>query len=172
MAASKTKSTIPKNAGEGKRFGIVVSKYHEDITQTLLDGATKTLQSHGAAEDQILTVWVPGSFEIPLAARAMTQLGLDAVVCLGLVVKGETRHDEYIAREVAHGIAQLNAVTGIPVIFGVLTTDTLEQAKARSGGNQGHKGVEAAESALTMLQVLEQIKKLPTKTSKSVGFGF
>jgi 6,7-dimethyl-8-ribityllumazine synthase len=172
MATSKNKSSVSKTAGEGKRFGIVVSRYHQEITQALLDGAMKTLTSHGAAEDQVTTVWVPGSFEIPLAARAMTQQGLDAVICLGVVIKGETKHDEYIAREVAHGIAQLSAAAGVPVIFGVLTVDKPEQAKARAGGDQGHKGIEAAESALVMLEVLEQIKKLPGKSSKSVGFGF
>lgn len=172
MATSKSKSSLPKNAAEGKRFGIVVSRYHEDLTKALLEGAVSTLQDHGAAKENIQHVFVPGSFEIPLAARALLAQQYDAVICLGIIVKGETTHDEYIAREVARGISQLSQMTGIPVIFGVLTTQTLEQAKARCGGAKGHKGSEAAEAAISMLNVLEDIKKLSNKPGKNVGFGF
>jgi 6,7-dimethyl-8-ribityllumazine synthase len=171
MAASKQKaSLLPKNAAEGKRFGIAVSRYHEDLGQKLLDGAQQTLESLGAKKENIAVVWVPGSFELPLTARALLQQGVDAVICLGIIVKGETTHDEYIAREAAHGIALLGQAVGAPVIFGILTTQTLEQAKDRCGGSQGHKGVEAAEAAVQMLVVLEQIKKLPGKSPKNVGF--
>lgn len=172
MAGVKQKSTVNKNVAQGKRFGIVVSRYHEEWTRELLDGAVKALQDLGAAKDDILHAWVPGSFEIPLAARAMLQHQYDAVICLGIIVKGETSHDEYIAREAARGISQLSQTSGVPVIFGVLTTQTLEQAKARCGGAKGHKGVEAAEAAVEMLQVLEGIKKQGVKQNKGVGFGF
>ena len=171
MVAAKSKSAaLSKTAAQGKRFGIVVSKYHEDLTQALHEGAVQTLAALGANKDDITTVWVPGSFEIPLAARALLSAMPDAVICLGIIVKGETTHDEYIARECAHGVAQLAQASGIPVIFGVLTTQTLEQAKARIGGGKGHKGVESAEAAVTMIEVLEHIKKAPKRNSKSVGF--
>ena len=172
MVSSKSKATLSKNVAQGKRFGVVVSRYHDDISKELLKGAVQTLEEYGAKGDDILTVWVPGSFEIPLAARAMAQASpsVDAILCLGVIVKGETTHDEYIAREAARGIAQIAQVAGIPVIFGILTTQTLEQAKARSDGTKGHKGVEAAEAAIEMIQVLEQIKKGSTKQTKNVGF--
>ena len=163
---------LPKDAAQGKRFAIVASRYHEEITQELLAGALSALKSFGARPEDIYTVWVPGAFEIPLAARACTQhQSVDAVICLGVIIKGETSHNEYIARETAQGIAQLGYQTGIPIIFGVLTPDTVEQALARAGGKKGNKGIEAAEAAVSMIQALEQIKKDSPKPSKSVGFG-
>src|SRR4051794_33204261 len=142
MVTSKSKSTLPKTAAQGKRFALVVSRYHDDIVQDLVTGARESLESYGAKATDIQTVWVPGSFEIPLAAHAVAQYQkVDAIVCLGVIIKGETRHDQYIAQEVARGISQVGHVSGIPVIFGVLTTETLEQAKARAGGAKGHKGV-------------------------------
>jgi 6,7-dimethyl-8-ribityllumazine synthase len=172
MVASKSKSPVSKEIAQGKRFGLVVSRYHEDLTEELLQGAVKTLQDLGARKDDVQSVWVPGSFEIPLAARAMLHQQYDAVICLGIIIKGETTHNEYIAREVARGISQLAQASGTPVIFGILTTQTLEQAKARCGGTKGNKGIEAAEAAVSMLQVLDDIKKLSTRPGKSVGFGF
>jgi 6,7-dimethyl-8-ribityllumazine synthase len=171
MVSAKSKSAPAKNSAEGKLFGIVASRYHEELTKQLVENAVEALSSFGAKKDDVTTVWVPGAFEIPLAARAMLQQhSFDAVICLGIVVKGETMHDQYIAREVARGIAQLNQATGTPVIFGVLTVQSLEQAKARCGGDKGDKGTEAAETAVHMLQVLELIKNIPTKQQKGVGF--
>ncbi len=169
-ATSKSKSDLPKDSAKGKRFGIVVSRYHESLTAKLLDGALSTLEKFGAAESDITTVWVPGSFEIPLAARALTALSPDAIICLGIIVQGETQHHEYIAREVSRGVAQLGLTTGIPVLFGLLTTKTIEQAKERTGGAKGHKGIEAAEAAISMICLLEDIKKNPAKKSTNVGF--
>ena len=169
---SKSKTTPAKDAAHGKRFGVVASRYNEELTQELLEGALGTLKDYGAKADDIQTVWVPGAFEIPLAAHALAQYQkVDAIVCLGVIIKGETRHDEYIAGEVAHGIAQVGHAASIPVIFGVLTTENLEQAKSRSGGSKGHKGVEAAEAAVAMIQLLDQIKGTAKKSSGSVGFG-
>lgn len=171
MVSTRRQLDLPKNAAQGKRFSLVVSRYHQDISEGLLDGAKSTLLGLGAKESDLSVVWVPGSFEIPLAARtvAMHQ-DVDAIICLGVIIKGETPHNAYIATEVAHGIAQISQVSGIPVIFGVLTPENLEQAKARSGGAKGHKGVEAAETAVSMIQVVEQIKSHGSKSSKSVGF--
>src|SRR3954463_7607925 len=159
MVANKQKLNLPKNAAQGKRFAIVASRYHEEITEELVTGAAKTLESLGAKDADISTIWVPGSFEIPLAAHAVAQhQKVDAILCLGVIIKGETRHDQYIAQEVARGISGVAHASGLPVVFGVLTTETVEQAKARAGGTKGHKGVEAAETAVAMIQVLEQIK--------------
>ena len=172
MVSSKYKSDLSKTSAQGKRFAVIASRYHEDIIKELLDGAVKTLESLGAKATDISTVWVPGSFEIPLAAQAVAQhQQLDAIICLGVIIKGETRHDRVIASEVARGIAQVGHQANIPVIFGVLTTETVEQAKARAGGSKGHKGIEAAETAVTMIRTLEQIKSGKKKTSGSVGFG-
>jgi 6,7-dimethyl-8-ribityllumazine synthase len=171
MVASKSKSSLPKNAAEGKHFAIVVSRYHEELSQKLLDGALEELKTRGAKSDDISTYWVPGAFEIPTAARAAVQHHeVDAVICLGVILKGETPHNDYIAREVARGISQIHLTSGVPATFGVLTTDTLEQAKARAGGAKGDKGAEAAEAAVAMIHLLEEIKEGPKKKSKSVGF--
>jgi len=172
MVSSKHKADLSKTSAQGKRFAIVASRYHEEIIQELQVGAVKTLESLGAKAADISTVWVPGSFEIPFAAHAVAQhQEVDAIVCLGVIIKGETHHDQYIASEVARGIANVGYQSNIPVVFGVLTTETLEQAKARAGGSKGHKGIEAAETAVTMIQVLEQIKSGKKKSTGGVGFG-
>jgi 6,7-dimethyl-8-ribityllumazine synthase len=172
MVTSKQKSTLAKTAAQGKKFAVVISSYHNDIAKNLLEGATATLKSLGAKEDDIQTVWVPGSFEIPFTAHLVAQhKQVDAIICLGVIIKGETRHDQYIANEVARGISNVGYTSGIPVIFGVLTTETLEQAKSRAGGSAGHKGEEAAEAAVSMIQVIEQIKSGTKKSSSNVGFG-
>lgn len=171
MVASKQKSTLPKDAAAGKSFALVVSRYHEDITERLLDAAVDRLRALGAKEEAIHIHWVPGAFEIPMAARVLSQHhDVDAIITLGVILKGETTHNEYIACEVARGIAQIHAATGIPATFGVLTPDTLEQAKARAGGNKGNKGVEAAEAAVAMTLLLDQLKNTTKKSGKSVGF--
>jgi len=172
MATAKSSgSKLSNTAAAGKKFAIVVSRYHEELTTELQSGAVKTLEKLGAKTADIFTAWVPGSFEIPLAARALSHLEYDAIICLGIIVKGETTHDEYIATEVARGISAVAQGAGIPVTFGVLTVQNIAQAKERCGGSEGHKGVEAAESAVAMVQLLEQIEDKPQKGTRSVGFG-
>ena len=170
MTASKSRHDLPPNAAAGKRFAIIASRYHEEIVELLVAGARETLKSSGAKDNDISLFWVPGAFEIPAAARAVSQhREVDAVICLGIILKGETSHNDYIAREAARGIAQVHAATGVAATFGVLTPDTLEQAKARAGGSEGNKGAEAAAAAISMVRLLAEIKQGPQK-SKSVGF--
>ncbi len=140
------------------RFAIVISRYNESITAKLLDGAIRTLSQHGVADDSIDVAWVPGAFEIPLAADRMAKSGTYvAVICLGAVIRGETTHDQHINRAVSLGITEASLGSGIPVAFGVLTCDTVEQAIHRAGGSVGNKGVEAAETALRMTNLLNQL---------------
>jgi len=144
----------------GRRFAIVVARFNETITQRLLAGAIDALRHHGAVDDDIEVVTVPGAFEVPLAARELAQRGgLDGIVCLGAVIRGETPHFEYIAAEAASGIAQAMVATGVPMSFGVLTTDTVEQAFARAGGAVGNKGYESAITAMEMADLLRGIRK-------------
>ena len=165
------KLKLPKNAAQGKRFAIVVSRYHEELTAKMQEAAVDTLKDLGAKADDILTYWVPGAFEIPTAARMVCQhQTVDAVICLGIILKGETSHNEFIAHEVARGISTIHAASNVPAIFGVLTPETLEQAKARAGGSKGNKGEEAATAAVAMIQLAAEIKQGSTKQSKSVGF--
>lgn len=171
MALSKNKTSLPKNSAEGKRFAIVVSRYHEELTKELLSAAEDALKSLGAKSEAITVFWTPGAFEIPMAARAISEHhNVDAIICLGVILKGETPHNAYIAREVARGISQIHAATGVPTTFGVLTPDTLDQAKARSGGAKGNKGAEAAEAAVAMIHLLSEIREGTKKKNHSVGF--
>lgn len=143
----------------GLKFGIVVSRFNEFISQKLLSGALDTLTRHDADEEKIDTVWVPGSFEIPYAAAKMATSGkYDAVICLGAVIRGDTPHFDFIAAEVTKGIAQTGLKSGIPTIYGVITTDTLEQAIERSGTKAGNKGADAANSAIEMANLFKQLK--------------
>lgn len=138
-------------SGSGKRIGIVVSDWNAEVTSALLEGCIETLRQHDVAESDILVQHVPGSFELPLGARFLAADNkCDALICLGCIIKGETKHDEYIANAVATGIMQFGLTSNLPVIFGVLTPDTMEQAKARAGGDHGNKGSEAAGAALRM----------------------
>ena len=140
------------------RYAIVVSRYNESITARLLSGATETLLAAGVADDDIDVVWVPGAFEIPsVAARLARGRRYLAVLCLGAVIRGETSHDRHINRAVSGEIARLAVETGVPVLFGVLTCDTLEQAIHRAGGNVGNKGVECAEAALRIAHLLTRL---------------
>ncbi len=146
---------------QGLKFGIVVSRFNDFITSKLLDGAIDGLLRHGASEDDIEVVRVPGSFEIPLVAKKMAaQERFDAVICLGTVIRGATPHFDYVASEVSKGIAVAALETGVPIAFGVLTTDTIEQAVERAGSKSGNKGWDAALTAIEMAQV---IKKLPLR---------
>lgn len=142
-------SQIP--SAENMIFGIVVADWNAEITHELLRGAYETLMKHGVKEDNILVKHVPGSFELVLGAQFMAEYAdLDGVICLGCVVQGETPHFTYVCQGVTHGITELNMNYNIPFIFGLLTTDTYEQAKDRAGGKHGNKGVEAAVTAIKM----------------------
>ncbi len=147
--------------GAGLSVAVVVSRFNQSITRQLLDGALEALSSCGVAEDGVDLVWVPGAFEIPLAASRLAKSGrYSAVVCLGAVVRGETPHFEYIAAEVARGIGQVSLDNGLPVVFGVLTTETVEQALARAGGEHGNKGFEAAITAVEMADLMARLREL------------
>jgi len=140
------------------RIGIIVSEWNPEITDALCDGAVNTLKEQGVKKASIQIHKVPGSFELPLGAQYLIENAeVDAVICLGCVIQGETRHFEFICQAVSQQIAKLNTDYNMPVIFGVLTTDTFEQAKARSGGKHGNKGVEAAIAAIKMLQLRDNI---------------
>ena len=144
--------------GEGLKFGVVISRFNEFFSRKLLEGARDALVRHGVAENDIEEAWTPGSFEIPLIAQKMAQTKkYDAVICLGAVIRGGTPHFDYIANEVTKGIAKVNLDTGVPVIFGVITTDTLEQAIERSGTKAGNKGFDAAVSAIEMANLVKAI---------------
>lgn len=139
-------------------FGIVVARWNEAITKKLLDGAVTTLTKHGVADDAVDVAWVPGSFEIPLVAQRMAISGkYAAVLCLGAVIRGETSHDQHINRAVSLAMSQIALATNVPVLFGVLTCETMEQAIHRAGGNVGNKGVECAEAAVHMVGLLRNL---------------
>ena len=142
----------------GRRFALVASQFNELVTSKLVEGAVACLRAHGIAEEDLVVVWVPGAFELALAARRLAASELyDGVVCLGAVIRGETAHFDYVAGEAARGIADAAARTGLPVMFGVLTTDSLEQALDRAGGKHGNKGWDAAMGAMQMASVLDQL---------------
>lgn len=146
--------------GAGRRIAIVVARFHEAVTSRLLDGALAGLRARGVDPDAIDVGWVPGAFEVPLVAKRFASTGAyDAVICLGAVVRGETAHFDLVAGEAARGAAEVARETGIPVIFEVLATDTLEQAEARAGGTHGNKGWDAAEAALEMADLLDRLPK-------------
>ncbi len=144
----------------GARFGLVVSRFNDLLTGRLLEGAIDCLVRHGAADGDITVVKVPGSWEIPLAAERLASSGkYDAVIGLGVLIRGATPHFDYIAAEAAKGLAQTALSTGVPVAFGVLTTDTLEQAIERSGSKAGNKGWQAAQAAIEMVQLYRALKE-------------
>lgn len=143
---------------KGLKFGIVAARFNDFITSKLLDGALDALQRHGATEGDIEIVKVPGAYEIPLVAKKLAQSKkYHAVICLGAVIRGATPHFEYISAEVSKGVAVASLETGVPVIFGVLTTDTIEQAVERAGTKSGNKGWDAALSAIEMANVMKQL---------------
>lgn len=144
--------------GAGLRVCIVVARWNEFVTRTLLTGAVETLRERGLAEDDVTTAWVPGAFEVPTAAKWAAASGkFDAVICLGAVIRGETAHFEYVAGGAAEGIAAVARETGVPVIFGVLTVESVDQAMARAGGKDGHKGSEAALAAIEMANLRRRL---------------
>lgn len=153
--------------GSSFRFGIVVAQWNQDITSSLLAGAEKTLHAAGVNPEDIEILHVPGSFELPWGAKhLLTNHRLDGIICLGCLIKGETRHDEYIAQSVAQGLTHLNLASGIPVIFGVLTTNNEDQAKERAGGILGNKGSEAAHAVLQ----LATIKSGGNNSKRKIGY--
>ena len=143
---------------EGLRFAIVASRFNAFITSKLLEGALDILRRHGAAEDAVDVVWVPGAFEIPLAAKKLATSGkYDAVICVGAVIRGATSHYDYVCSEVSKGVAQAGLSTGVPVIFGVVTTENIEQAVERAGTKAGNKGADGAMAAMEMANLLKKI---------------
>ena len=147
-------------ASHGRRFAVAAARFNELVVSKLVEGAVACLRAHGVAEDDLEVAWVPGAFELPLAARMLAATGTyDAVVCLGAVIRGETAHFDHVAGQAALGIRTAAEDTGVPVIFGVLTTDTLEQAIDRAGGKHGNKGWDAAMAALETASVLDQLPK-------------
>jgi len=144
--------------GGARRVGIVVARFNEAVTTKLLEGALAALSHHGVPEDAVTVVWVPGAFEIAMVAERLARSAtVDAVVCLGAVIRGETAHFDLVAGEAARGIAEVGRSTGVPCIFEVLATDTLEDALARAGGPHGNKGWEAAVAGLEMASIAEQL---------------
>lgn len=149
-----------KLIAKNNKYGIVVGRFNEFIGGKLLSGALDALQRHGVTEDNIEIAWVPGAFEIPLAAKKMAGSGkYSAVICLGAVIKGATPHFDYVSSEVSKGIANVSLEMGLPVIFGVLTTDTIEQAIERAGTKSGNKGYDAACTAIEMVNLFDELSK-------------
>jgi len=145
-------------AREGMKVGIVASRFNEIIVNKLLGGAVDGLVRHGVEDGNITAVWVPGAFEIPTVAQRMAASGkYDAVICVGAVIRGETSHYDYVCNEVSKGIAQVSMTTGVPTLFGIVTTENIEQAIARAGAHAGNKGYDCALSAIEMVNVLGQI---------------
>lgn len=147
--------------GTGLKVGIVVSRFNEFINSRLLSGAEDALRRHGVNEDDVTILWVPGAFEIPLAAKKLADKGgFDVIITLGSVIRGSTPHFDYVSSEVTKGVANLGMQSGIPIIFGVLTTDTIEQAIERAGTKAGNKGYDAAVSAIEMGNLYKQIAEI------------
>ena len=146
-----------KLMAEGLRFGIVVARFNEFIGGKLLSGAVDAINRHGGNDENISVAWVPGAFEIPFTAKRMAKSGnYDAIICLGAVIRGATPHFEMVAGEVTKGVALVGFETGLPIIFGILTTDTIEQAIERAGTKAGNKGFDAAVTAIEMANLLKQ----------------
>ncbi len=147
-------------SAEGKSFGIVASRFNDFVVKALLDGAIEAIRRHGGAAGAVDVVWVPGSYEIPVVARELAHSGrYDAIICLGAVIRGATAHFDYVASGAASGISQVALETGVPVIFGVITTETIEQALERAGTKMGNKGFEAAVSAMEMADLMSKLQK-------------
>lgn len=144
--------------GKGKKFGIVVSRFNDFVTKELLSGALDALSRHEVPDANIQVVWVPGSFEIPLVAKKIAKR-FDAVICLGAVIRGSTPHFDYVAAEVSKGIAAASMESGVPIIYGVVTTENIEQAIERAGTKMGNKGFHAAVSALEMADLMANLEK-------------
>ena len=151
---------VAGNEGKDMRIGIVASRFNEFITTKLLGGATDALLRHGVKDDDITVAWVPGAFEIPLIAEKMAQSKkYDAVICVGAVIRGNTSHYDYVCSEVSKGIANVSLQSGVPVLFGVLTTENIEQTIERAGTKAGNKGFDCAVSAIEMVNLIREMEK-------------
>ena len=151
-------------SGKSFKFAIVVSRFNEFITNKLLDGALDALKRHETPEENISVVWVPGSFEIPLAAKKLASTNnFDAIICLGAVIRGATTHYDYVCNEVSKGIAQVGLQSGVPTIFGIVTTENLQQAIERAGTKSGNKGFDAAISAMEMANLMSVLNSPPKR---------
>ena len=149
----------PLSAADGSRFALIVSRFNDAITSKLRDGARSALREAGARDEHVSVYMVPGAFELPQAARCLAESGrFDAIVCLGCVIRGETPHFEYISTAVAHGLMAAAGETGVPIAFGVLTTDSWEQAEVRAGDGRDNKGFEAAAAALDMAALFKSVR--------------
>ena len=146
--------------GRNLRVAVLASRFNETIARSLLEGAVDCLKRHGVTDNDITVAWVPGAFELPAAAKRLAESGeVDAIVCVGAVIRGETPHFDYVAGHAANGIGQAALATGVPIMFGVLTTDTVEQAADRAGGKMGNKGFEAALAAIEMANLFASLPK-------------
>jgi 6,7-dimethyl-8-ribityllumazine synthase len=144
----------------GMRFGLVVGRFNDIVSQRLLEGAVDILVRHGARDADLVVAWVPGSFEIPIAAKELAEHGnVDAVICLGVVIRGETTHYDLVAREAARGVGAVHAATGVPASFGVVTAENLQQALERAGGKAGNKGADAAIAAVEMVSLIRALRR-------------
>ena len=156
---------IGKLQGNNLRIAIVVARFNEFITKKLLEGAIEGLTRLGTSEKDIAVAWVPGSYEIPVVAKKMASSGnFDAVICLGAIIRGSTSHFDYVAGQSSSGIGSVSLETGIPAIFGVLTTDTVEQAIERAGTKMGNKGFESAQAAIEMANLMKELDEIPSST--------
>ncbi len=146
--------------GKGLKIAIVASRFNEFITAKLISGARDSLLRHGTNDDDITLAWVPGAFEIPVTAKRLAESGeFDAIICLGAVIRGSTSHYDYVCAEVSKGIAQISLASGMPVMFGILTTDNIEQAIERAGTKSGNKGFDCAQEAIEMVNLFRKIKR-------------
>lgn len=162
---SGTNTFQSRHDAKGMRFGIVVSRFNANITERLLDGARDALRKHGARDADVRVLRVPGAFELPLAAQRLARTRMfDAIIALGCVIRGGTPHFEYVAGACTDGLLQVSLKHDIPVAFGVLTTDTLDQAEERTGGREGHKGTDAALTAIEMIAMLRPSRRRGKKT--------
>jgi 6,7-dimethyl-8-ribityllumazine synthase len=157
MSDLREHTQLPADAAAGFRFAVVVSRFNEAITEALRDGAVRTLERHGATAASVQVHAVPGAFELPMTAARLVDGRVDAVICLGALIKGETPHFEYLSASVAQGLQEVAVRSGVPVIFGVLTCETLQHAEARAGGDKGNKGAEAALAAIEMANLFAGI---------------
>ena len=152
------RTVIGELTGKGLKFALVAARFNEFITGRLVEGCLDGLKRHGVADEAVTLAWCPGAFEMPLVAQKLAGSGkYDAVICLGAVIRGQTPHFDYVAGQVARGVAQVNLQSGVPTIFGVLTTDTIEQAIERAGTKEGNKGFDAANAAIEMVNLLGKI---------------
>jgi 6,7-dimethyl-8-ribityllumazine synthase len=151
-----------QTSGAGRRFAMVAASFNDVVVDKLVEGAQAAFRHHGVAEQDLLLVWVPGAFELPLVAGELARSGeYEAVVCLGAVVRGETPHFDFVAEQAARGVAEVSREARVPVLFGVLTTETMQQALDRAGGEHGNKGWDAAVAAIQMASVLGELPRKP-----------